>query len=100
MKKYQFTPQAVDDLFDIWLYIAEDNPDAADRVERSIYTACEFLAGSRFSGHLRVDITASPVRFWLVQPYRNIWIAYDPDQQPLQVIRILHAARDLHSILR
>ena len=30
MSRYQFTPQAVDDLFEIWSYIAGDNLDAAD----------------------------------------------------------------------
>jgi hypothetical protein len=29
----QFTPQAVEDLDDIWWFIAADNHDAADRVE-------------------------------------------------------------------
>jgi plasmid stabilization system protein ParE len=32
MSKYQFTPQAVADFFDIWSFIAEDNPAAAYRV--------------------------------------------------------------------
>jgi hypothetical protein len=35
MSSYQFTPQAVADLFDIWSFIAQDNPTAADRVEES-----------------------------------------------------------------
>jgi plasmid stabilization system protein ParE len=29
MNKYQFTPQVVADLFDIWSFIADDNPAAA-----------------------------------------------------------------------
>ncbi len=33
MTRYRFTPQALNDLFDIWSYIAQDNPEAADRVE-------------------------------------------------------------------
>ena len=33
MSSYQFTPQAVDDLLDIWSFIANDKLDAADRVE-------------------------------------------------------------------
>lgn len=46
MTRYQFTPQALDDLFEIWSYIAQDNPAAADRVEQAIYGACELLAGA------------------------------------------------------
>jgi hypothetical protein len=29
MSRYQFTPQAVADLFDIWSFVAQDNPTAA-----------------------------------------------------------------------
>ncbi len=34
MSSYQLTPQAVEDLFEIWSYIAGDDLDAANRVER------------------------------------------------------------------
>ena len=100
MTKYRFTPQAVDDLFEIWIHIAKDNLDAADRVEDSIYAACEFLGNARFSGQVRSDLTALRVRFWLVQPSRNIWIVYDGEKEPIQIIRIIHAARDVSSLLK
>ena len=31
MTRFRFTPQASDDLLEIWRYIAADNPEAADR---------------------------------------------------------------------
>ena len=69
MSKYQFTPQAVADLFEIWTFIAQDNPTAADRVEEAVYGACNFLADSPLVGRMRKDLTPLPVRFWVVQPY-------------------------------
>lgn len=99
MSKYQFTPQAVDDLFEIWSYIAEDNLDAANRVEEAVYSACTFLSDAPLAGRVREDLTALPLRFWLVQPFRNCWIVYDPETKPLQVIRILHHARNIASLL-
>jgi plasmid stabilization system protein ParE len=99
MSQYQFTPQAVDDLFDIWSLIARDNPEAADRVEEAVFRTCDFLADTPLAGRVRTDLTALPVRFWVVQPYPNYLIVYDPEKKPLQVIRILHAARDLPSVL-
>ena len=45
------------------------------------------------------DLTPLPVRFWVVQPYSNYLIVYDPEKKPLQIIRILHGARDLPSLL-
>ena len=71
MSSYQFTPQAVEDLFEIWSYIAGDDLDAANRVEDAIQAACAFLAETPRSGSVREDLTALPLRFWLVKPYRN-----------------------------
>ena len=39
MSGYALTPLAKADIFDIWSYIAEDNEDAATRVEQAIYDA-------------------------------------------------------------
>jgi plasmid stabilization system protein ParE len=100
MSSYQFTPQAVDDLFEIWSYIAGDDLDAANRVDEAIHAACGFLADTPLAGRIREDLTALPLRFWLVQPYRNYWIVYNPETKPLQVIRIIHAARDVPPLLR
>jgi antitoxin ParD1/3/4 len=99
MSKYQFTPQAVADLFEVWSFIAQDNPTAADRVEEAVYRACDFLADSPLVGRIRKELTPLPVRFWVVQPYLNYIIVYDPEKKPLQIIRIFHSARDLPSVL-
>ncbi len=99
MSKYQFTPQATDDLLDIWTFIARDSPEAADRVETAIFRACDLLAHSPLIGRMRKDVTQLPLRFWVVHPYSNYLIVYDPERTPLQVIRILHGARDLPSAL-
>jgi len=100
MSSYRFTPQATDDLFEIWSYIASDDLDAANRVEEAIHVASAFLANTPLAGRIREDLTALPLRFWLVQPYRNYWIVYNPETKPLQVIRIIHGARDLPPLLR
>jgi antitoxin ParD1/3/4 len=100
MKGYQFTPEAAADLFEIWCYIAEDDLEAANRVEDAIHAASALLAENPLSGNSRNDLTPLPVRFWLVQPYRRYWIVYDPDSIPLQVIRLLHVARDVAPLLR
>lgn len=50
MTQYRFTPHALSDLFEIWSYIAQDNFEAADRVEGAIYEACEMLVRSPLAG--------------------------------------------------
>lgn len=99
MSGYQFTPQAVRDLLEIWSFIAHDNIDAADRVEAAVFRACDLLAESPLAGRIRKDVTPLPLRFWVVNPYTNYLIVYDPESKPLHIIRILHGARDLPSVL-
>lgn len=72
MSSYQLTPQAVEDLFEIWAYIAGDDIEAANRVEAAIYEACALLADTPLAGRFRKDLTNLPLRFWLVQPIRII----------------------------
>jgi plasmid stabilization system protein ParE len=99
MSRYQFTPQAVDDLFEIWSYVARDSVGAANRLEAAVHTACAFLAEGPLRGSTREDITRLPLRFWTVQAFPNYIIVYDPHTDPLQIIRILHARRDIQAIL-
>ena len=40
---FQLTPQATEDLDGIWWFIANENRDAADRVEAEIVTTCHRL---------------------------------------------------------
>lgn len=99
MSSYQLTPQALSDLLDIWRFIAQDNPAAAERVGETILDACDFLADAAFAGRIRKELTPLPVRFWVVQPHSNYLMVYDAEKKPLQVIRILHSAQDLPSLL-
>jgi antitoxin ParD1/3/4 len=95
MSLYLLTPQAEDDLFDIWSYIAQDNLDAANRVETEIYAACAFLASTPQVGHVRSDLTDRSVRFWTLPRFSHYVIVYDPASHPLRIIRILHGATDI-----
>jgi plasmid stabilization system protein ParE len=99
MTGYRFTPQALNDVFAIWSYIAQDNVAAADRVERAVYDSCEFLADSPLAGTTRPDLTTLPVRFWLVSAFPNYFIVYDPEAKPLEIVRILHGARDIRFLI-
>jgi plasmid stabilization system protein ParE len=60
MSKYQFTPEALSDLFELWSYIAEDSVEAATRVEEAVFAACELAAARPLGGQAREDLTALP----------------------------------------
>ena len=63
MSGFQFTPQALGDLLDIWNFIARDNSEAANRVEAAVLRACDFLAASPLAGQIRADLSPLPLRF-------------------------------------
>jgi len=100
MRACALTPLARADICEIWAYIAWDNQTAADRVERAIDDACEFVAKSPFLGHTRTDLTKRAVLFWTVTPYPNYFIVYRPETVPVQVVAVLHGRRNIKRILK
>jgi plasmid stabilization system protein ParE len=97
MGDFFYSAEARLDLFGIWEYIARDNLDAADRVEKDIHDAVAMLARSPEVGHSRRDLTSRPVRFWSIHSYL---IVYDPATRPLEVVRILSGYRDIAVLLK
>jgi plasmid stabilization system protein ParE len=96
MKRFILTPRAKQDINDIWAYIADDNIEAADRVLDALENAMVKLAKIPGIGHVREELTDRRHRFFLVYSYL---IVYRHETKPLEIIRVLHAARDLQSIL-
>lgn len=47
-------------------------------------------------GHLRQDLSEEPLRFWMIYSYL---IIYRPETRPLQILRVLHASRDVRRLL-
>jgi toxin ParE1/3/4 len=74
----------------------EGGPRVALYVIRSLVKAIRLLAQSPQLGHLRTDLTQLPLKFWPVFSYL---IVYDPARRPIEVIRVLHAARNIEQIL-
>lgn len=99
MTGYRFTPEAEEDLFEIWCYIARDSVAAANRVESAVHDARLFLAQQPQGGSPRKHVTALSVYFWTVQQYPNYVVVYRPETQPLEIVRILHGMRDLKRLL-
>jgi toxin ParE1/3/4 len=96
MKGYVLTPSAERDINDIWDYIANDNIEAADRVLDALESAMLRLAKHPGIGHWREELADKRHRFFLVYSYL---IVYRHESKPIQVVRVLHAARDVQSIL-
>lgn len=96
MRSYVLTAGAEKDVNDIWDYIAFDSIEAADRVLTALESAMIKLAGNPGIGHWREELADKRHRFWLVDSYL---IVYRHQATPLQIVRVLHAARDVRSVL-
>ena len=47
-------------------------------------------------GRTRLALADESHRFWVINPYL---IVYRPETSPLQIIRVLHGARDIENLL-
>lgn len=97
MKRYQLTPAAETDLEEIFDHIRVDSTGAALRVLKRVRDAMRRLAEYPRMGHVREDLVDKSLRFWPVYSYL---IVYRPNSRPLQIIRMLHGARNVQRILR
>ena len=87
-----FTERAQADLLEAWLYIAEDNLAAADRVLDTLEQESKVLLMQPLMGRARPEL-GSQVRSWpSAAPYL---LFYEVDDVELTVLRVLHHARDV-----
>jgi len=88
---FKLHPGAVQDIAEIWEFIAEDSPFSANRVSDEILDAASNLVTFPLLGHARSDLTLRPLRFIVVQDFL---VAYAPDEKPIVVIEVLHGRRN------
>ena len=88
--KIVVAPQARDDLKTAYGYIAEDNPQAADRFLVRVVEIIGMLASEALEGREVVLRDGRQVRSWLIPPYR---VYYRKSKDLFEVIRVYHQAR-------
>lgn len=91
MNQYRVSDAARSDLDEIWFYIASDNPDAADKLIRSVVSRFSMLATAPEIGRLREGL-APRLRSFAVGNYVIFYRAID---NGVEIARVLHGARDL-----
>jgi toxin ParE1/3/4 len=101
MRNYFLDPEAEENLDQIWLFIAEDNPAAATRVVDAAYESFETILshphiGKEFgSQHPRLR----SLRVWPVESFPQFLIIYRATPDHLQIVRILRDSRDIEAAL-
>ena len=88
-------PLARADLLDIWNYVADDSPAKADRLLDSIDKRCQTLSRFPKMGRVRNELGPSLRSF----PVGNYVIFYREVSKGIEIIRVLHGARDIEAII-
>jgi toxin ParE1/3/4 len=82
------------DLDDIFDYVAEHNLSAADRLVDMIFERCRLLVDFPEMGQRRSDLTPGLRAFSI----RKYVVFFRSNQGIVEVVRVVHGARDLDAI--
>ena len=98
MSRFLLAPQAQRDLRQAAEWIGRDSPRAARDLQTAVRRSLLNLSSQPNIGSLRHEWAPGPLRFLPIGhfPY---WMVYDPTLDPLRVLRIFHAARDIPALL-
>jgi toxin ParE1/3/4 len=91
MGRIQRTPRADQDLEELWFFIAQDDPATADRWIDTLEEKIRLLADNPLMGPARPDI-ARELRY---HPVGNHLLLYRVIQGGIEIVRVVHGARDL-----
>ncbi|HWB61510.1 MAG TPA: type II toxin-antitoxin system RelE/ParE family toxin [Chthoniobacteraceae bacterium] len=100
MAEIVLAPCIEGELWAIWDFIAEDNPDAATRVVEAAYKTFKNLALNPGLGRLRKfrNPKLKDIRSSRVSGFDNYLIFYRPISNGIQVLHVYHGARDIEAL--
>lgn len=82
------------DLLDIWLYIAQENEPAADRLLRRIEQRCSRYATQPLLGERRPELSERARSF----PVGNYVVIYEPLEDGIALLLVTRGCRDIHRL--
>lgn len=87
-------PLAAADILDVWGHIAEDSIEQADRWVDKLGEKFEIIATQPLMGRARNELAANVRSF----PFGRYVIFYSPNEDGIDVVRVLHSARDIDAV--
>jgi toxin ParE1/3/4 len=101
MPEFILDPCVEDELWGIWHFIAQDNPDAATRVVEAAYETFQTLAANPGMGTKRRlrNPKLRDVRSWHITGFENYLIFYRGITDGIQINHVYHGARDIEALL-
>lgn len=94
MSEIRISPRARADLIEIWNYIADDSQANADAFVDKLYETIESLGRHPGSGRRRDELAPGIQSF----PYGRYMIFYRVVTSSIEIVRVLHGARDIENI--
>lgn len=96
--RFVISPLAGRNIEEILRYIADENPTAALKLEDQFLEAFRTLAQFPDAGHRRRDLASDrKLLFWTTG---NYLIPYRVRSKRIEIVAVLHAARNVRAILR
>lgn len=89
---FRIALRAQTDLDEIWLYVAADRPEAADRVLERFQAKFELLASQPYLGEARPEL-GRRLRSFAVASY-VVYYRVLEEGAGVEILRVLHGARD------
>jgi toxin ParE1/3/4 len=94
-------PRAQQDLLDQASFLADTNPEVADRfleaaeaASRQLLTFPTLGSPRQYRNPRLVD-----VRAWRLKGFAKVWLFYHPTPTGIEILRVLHSARDIDAIM-
>ena len=96
MRAIKIAAAAAADLQEIWAYVAERDPEAANRLVKEITKKFALLRDYPHAGREQPKLLLN-LRSYTVKGYT---IFYQPFADRVEILRVLHGSRDIESIFK
>ena len=95
-RRYVIRPLAEEDLIESALYIADDNLEAVERFTFALEATIEELCRMPEIGSPQVfaNPELTGLRVWPISGFEKFLLYYIPHEDWIDIVRILHSARD------
>jgi toxin ParE1/3/4 len=91
-------PRAQRELREVVVWIADDNPAAADVLLAAAMAAARRLQARRKLGRVRLELAPERYLFWSLRGFPYL-LVYDAEAEPPIILRFVHQSRDLPAVL-
>ncbi|NEO32102.1 MAG: type II toxin-antitoxin system RelE/ParE family toxin [Symploca sp. SIO3C6] len=101
MGKVNKRPQVIRDLIDLAMYIAEDNLEASDLFLQAAEETFKQLAKMPQMGKMTQfsNLSLAGIRQQGIKGFRKYLVFYFPTDEGVEILRVIHGARDFEAIL-